>query len=354
MKTMNYIGKAIITLVVLLTSTVMNAQDTASVRESQFCIITLTNGTRVSGMLTSQDEQSVKVNDPVLGELTILQSNIEVLRVVVTGQEYQFIMSSGKKYRGVVEAQSPTSIVVRTSTLGNITLTNVNIADFSNGSGESVAPRVDHGSRYLVAPSAIPLKKGDGYYQNIWFLVNGAHYGITDHWSIGGGVVFPIGMYAQAKYGRKVGDNMHVAAGGMFMTTFFDLGLGLGCGFGSVTVGDRYTNATFTLGYGAVSNDGMWDATRRPIINFSGMARMSDNFTLISENYLFPVQESTYMGNGEFTTTNTYYPQLSFGVRVGGGRHSWDIAAMTVGNINDGMFAVPFIGYSYRFTDNKL
>jgi hypothetical protein len=348
------ISKAIITLFVILSSNFLFAQDTTDVKETQFCIVTLTNGTRVSGMLTSQNDESVKVTDPVLGELTILQSNIEVLRVVVTGVEYQFTMSSGKKYRGVVEAQNSTSIVVRTSTLGNITLTNVNIADFSNGVGETVVTRADHGSRYLFAPSAIPLKKGEGYYQNVYFLMNGAHYGLTDRWSLGGGVIFPIGMYGTVKYGREINDKVHVAAGGMFITTFFDLGLGVGCGFGSITFGDRYTNATMTLGYGAVSDNGIWEATNRPIINFSGMARISDNFTLISENYLFPTQETNYTSNGEFTTNNSYYPQLSLGMRIGGGKHSWDVAAMTMGDMANGdFFAIPYLGYSYRFTNNK-
>ncbi len=351
----NIISKAVFTLVLILTSHVFYAQDTTSVMESQFCIVTLTNGTRVSGMLTSQNDESVKVADPVLGDLTILKSNIEVLRVVVTGLEYQFTMTSGKKYRGVVEAQNTTSIVVRTSTLGNITLTNVNIADFSNGQNEVILARTDHGSRYFFAPSALPLKKGEGYYQNVYFLMNGAHYGLTDRWSIGGGVIFPIGMYGTLKYGREISDKVHVAAGGMFVTTFFDLGLGVGCGFGSITFGDRYTNATMTLGYGAVSNDHSWEATRRPIINFSGMARISDNFSVISENYLFPIQKTNLYANGESTTSDYYYPQLSLGMRVGGGKHSWDIAAMTMGNISEGdFFAVPFLGYAYRFSNTKL
>lgn len=353
MNNVNNISKAIITLVLLLTSTVINAQDTTSVKDAQFCIVSLTNGTRVSGMLISQNDGSVTVADPVLGQLTILQSNIEMLRVVETGKEYEFVMSSGKKYRGVVEAQNSTSIVIRTSTLGNITLSNVNIADFSNGTGSVMEPRVDHGSRYLFAPSAIPLRKGEGYYHNVMFLVNGCHYGITDRWSIGGGVIFPVGMYGTVKYGRPVGDKVHVAAGGMFITTFYGIGMGVGCGFGSVTIGDRFTNATFTLGYGAVSNDMDWEATRRPIMNISGMARINDNFSLITENYFFPTQTTSYSASGEITN-DSYYQQLSLGMRIGGGKHSFDVATMTIGDVTDGhFFAIPYLGYAYRFTNKK-
>lgn len=354
MKNVNSIRKAILTTVLLLSSVVFFAQDTARVRESQYCIVTLTNGTRVAGDLIAQDSGSVKVKDAALGELTILQSNVEMMRVLETGKEYQVIMSSGKKYRGVVEAQNATSVVMHTSTLGNITLNKINISDFSSGSEGAIAPRVDHGSRYLFGPSAIPLKKGEGYYQNVWLLVNGFHYGITDRWSAGGGIVFPVGMYATAKYGRQLSDNVHVAGGGMFCSSFFGLGLGMACGFGSVTFGDRYTNATFTLGYGAVSNDAEWTATNRPIISVNGMARINDNFSLISENYLFPVQSTRNLGNGEYSVNQTYYPELTAGVRIGGGQHSWDLAMMTIGDVSSGdFFAVPFIGYVYRFSNKK-
>jgi hypothetical protein len=97
-----------------------------------------------------------------------------------------------------------------------------------------------------------------------------------------------------------------------------------------------------------------WTATNRPIISFSGMARINDNFSLITENYLFPVVKTNYVGNGEFTEEQSYYPELTAGVRIGGGRHSWDLAMMTVGDLTQSDFiAVPFVGYVYRFNNSK-
>lgn len=346
----------------MLTAVVFNAQpartgsdgDSLQVITTKYCIISLTNGTQVSGSLISQENGQVIVKDPILGELSILQSNIESMRVVETGKEYTFIMSSGKKYRGVVEAQNETGIVIRTSSLGQITLTTANISDFNSGIADpALAGRIDHGSRYLFAPSAIPLKKGEGYYQNIYILMNGVHYGITDNFSIGGGVVGPVGLYGTMKYGHQVGKNVHVAAGGMVVTTMMGIGFGVGCGFGSVTFGDRWTNATVTAGYGAVMVDGGWEATKRPILNLSGMIRVSNNFSFITENYFIPMRDNNYV-DGTLSDSYHYNPQFSGGCRIGGGKHTFDLALTTVGDVQEMAIVIPYFAYAYRFQNNKV
>lgn len=353
MKNAATIRKAVTVLVLLFTTTLMYAQSADSTA-TPFCQVNMTNGSKVNGQLISEDSANVMISNAALGQLTILKSNVETVQVVETGSTYSFTMSSGKVYRGLVIAQNNREITIKTGS-GNVQLMNANITDLSSGVSEIVVTRADHGSRYLFAPSAIPLKKGEGYYHNVMIFVNGCHYGITDRWSVGGGVLFPVGMYGTVKYGQQIDDKVHVAAGGMFVTSFFGIGMGMGCGFGSVTLGDRYTNATFTIGYGGVSNNGEWDVTRRPILNFSGMARINDNFSLITENYLFPVQRTSYSGTGESLTSNEYYPQLSAGFRIGGGKHSFDVAAMTIGDMTEGDFyAIPFLGYAYRFTNSKF
>jgi hypothetical protein len=358
MNTLNKIKSSVVALILVFTSSFLGAQEAAT-DSTNFCKVSLINGNTITGVLVSQDSSGVVINSTVLGELKVLTSNIESIELVQVGGDYSFTMTSGKVYSGKVTAQTAQNITILKGST-KMGLMTSGIADFNSGLTASKAEpalpvkRVDHGSRYLFAPSAIPLKKGDGYYHNAMLLVNGCHFGVTDNWSVGGGMIFPFGIYGQAKYGRQVAENIHVAGGGMFVTTFFDLGVGLACGFGSVTVGDRFTNATFTMGYGAAGGNGNWNATRRPILNFSAMARLSDNVSLITENYFFPVRNYRYMGNGEYSSDYSYYPQLSAGFRLGGGRHSFDIAAITVGDFTEGdVFAIPFLGYSYRFSNNQ-
>lgn len=348
--------KIIASAMLLLSVTVMNAQDTTTVSNPHYCIVTLTNGTKVSGTLQSQAEGQVVVNDPILGQLTLLQSNIELLQVVETGTVYTFTMSSGKQYMGKVIAQDETTITIDANALGEIKITNVNIAGFTSVAAVAAAISYDHGTRYLFAPSAIPLKKGEGYYHNIMILMNGFRYGVTDRVSVGAGIIMPIGFYADMKYGRQISKNVHVAAGGMLITTMMGIGVGVGCGFGSITVGDRWTNATFTAGYGAVMSDGDWNATNRPILNFSGMLRITDGFSLVTENYFFPVRDYEYT-NGNYSNpqiSHHYRPQLSGGFRIGSGRHTFDVAGITLGDISQGdLFVIPYFSYAYHFNKSK-
>jgi hypothetical protein len=44
-----------------------------------------------------------------------------------------------------------------------------------------------HPTRYFFAPSAISIKRGTVYYQNIMLTTSFVNYGVTDHFSIGGG-----------------------------------------------------------------------------------------------------------------------------------------------------------------------
>ena len=42
-------------------------------------------------------------------------------------------------------------------------------------------------SKYFITGSAIPIKKGEGYYNNTFLSVNSINYGLTDYVSVGGG-----------------------------------------------------------------------------------------------------------------------------------------------------------------------
>lgn len=351
MKTVHQYLNAMI-LLLMVTSVEMLAQDTTTVAApKEFCILTLKNGSKITGVITEEANGKIVVQDAVLGTVTVDAVNVEARKVAKVGQEYTFYMTSGKRYTGVLTEINASALSITTKREGVIVLTAVNLVDITTGGiPDSFSGDYDHGSRYLFAPSAIPLHKGEGYYHNYMILMNGFRYGITDEFSVGGGIIAPLGFYADAKYGRQLGEKFHAAIGGMVITTPFLYGLG--CGFGSVTLGDRKTNVTFSAGYGAVGAGGGWEATRRPILNLSGMWRLGDNFSLMTENYFMPLTRGTYVGN-TFVEETYYHPQMSLGFRIGGIRHTFDIAATTIGEVGDTYFVIPFIAYSYRFTNKN-
>lgn len=332
------------------------AQDSAQVAMSNYCIITTTSNATIAGTMIENQNGKVKVIDPVLGELNIELIKIVSMKVVETNKDYTFKMSNGRKYYGLAVNQNQSVITIKTETLGEMKLMTSSIVDFASGDKAvgSDTEVYDHASRYLLAPSAIPLRKGEGYYQNIYVLMNGVQYGVTDNFSVGGGIIAPIGFFATAKYGVKMGPKVHVAAGGMFVTTLFGMGYGVGCGFGSLTYGNRGTNFTVTAGYGAIGGGGDWAMTQRPILNISGMLKLSEGVSLVTENWLIPTRQYNYnynysTGYGEPTVTHTYKPQVSAGIRLGAGHHSFDIAGLAIG----GEIVIPYFAYAYRFNSKK-
>ncbi|MCK6641730.1 MAG: hypothetical protein L6Q81_16750 [Bacteroidia bacterium] len=354
MKTVHQYLSAMV-LLLILSATEMIAQDTTAVAPpKEFCILYMKNGAKVVGVVVEEPRGKIVVQDPVLGLVTLNEDHIESRQTAKVGFVYTFVMTSGKRYTGELVDINPNALTVTTKREGVVVLSTVNLVDITTGGiADNFSDQFDHGSRYLFAPSAIPLHKGEGYYHNYMILMNGFRYGITDEFSVGGGIIAPLGFYADAKYGRQLGENVHAAIGGLVITTPFLYGLG--CGFGSVTFGSRQTNVTLSAGYGAVSAGGDWEATRRPILNLSGMWRLGDNFSLLTENYFMPLSRTVYTGPSTYVTENYYHPQLSLGFRIGGIRHTFDIAATTIGDVGDSdYFVIPFVAYSYRFTNKKV
>ena len=50
-------------------------------------------------------------------------------------------------------------------------------------------PENPHSSRYFWGPSGYNLRKGEGYYQNTWIMLNQVSYGITKNISLGLGII---------------------------------------------------------------------------------------------------------------------------------------------------------------------
>lgn len=185
-------------------------------------------------------------------------------------------------------------------------------------------------TRYFFAPSGIPLKKGEGYYQNVLLTGNFVNYGVHRNLSVGGGVEFislsagqPI-WFLTPKIGHSLSEKLHVA-GGLLM-----IGTGSGTSsliYGVTTIGGSDLNFSFGLGYGYVEGR----LSSSPTINLSGTIRFSDGVALLTENYLIG-------GGGYFGIQ---------GLRFMGPKHSFDIGMFNI--LGDIGFIIPFVGYSMKF-----
>lgn len=151
-------------------------------------------------------------------------------------------------------------------------------------------------TRYLFSPTAIPLRRGEGYYQNSYLVINMFNAGVTNHFSMGGGFELittftgnPT-LFITPKVSGQVGENWYLG-GGAFAGIHADFGGELegsgafGICYGMTTYGNSDDNITAGLGFGFV-NDAFQE---RPFITLSGMKRISKKLGFVSENWIFPV-----------------------------------------------------------------
>jgi hypothetical protein len=207
---------------------------------------------------------------------------------------YRIVTNDGNTYIGTLVSENDREVVIRTDSVGEITLQRSSIKSM-----DEIDPRHikdgeywhenPHSTRYLFSTSAIGLRKGEGYYQNTWIFFNNVNFGITNNISLGGGLIptFLFGsgsipLWIMPKVSLPVSsESLHIAAGGLFGGVVGEESAGIGLAYGIATVGNRDNNFSVGLGYGYA--DGNWADI--PLINVNGMYRFKKNMYFISENY---------------------------------------------------------------------
>jgi len=337
---------------------VISQQDTTSTY-----IIKLNDNTVLTGNIINQNFNLIIFNDITIGQVTIHKDQVASITKLENNQYCRVTTNDGKQFSGTIVRQDADKITLKTESLGEITIANSKIREcklvekqqFINGKYYFSNP---HPTRYFFGPSAIPLNKGDGYYQNAYIIANGLQYGVSDHLSIGGGVVIPIFFYITPKVGYKIGKNVY-AGGGILVGSAFipDVTFGLAIGYGSMTFGNKENNFTINAGWGYYKEedynstsgnyDTQWSFSPKPLFSFNGSVRLAERVSLITENWVIPYREYNY-DTPDNDYTFRYGSVLSLGLRIMGEKHAFDIA-MAVPAIEDILFALPFVGYSFKF-----
>lgn len=152
-----------------------------------------------------------------------------------------------------------------------------------------------HPTRYLYAPSAIPLKQGEGYLNMIYFLLIQAQYGITDNISIGM-TTTPILMptFVNVKIASEIGENLYASFGGQIGKLWYGDEESLGLLFANLTYGNKEANITLNTGYGFYTRS----KEQLPIIEVSGLYQTSPKVSLVGEIWVLLHQnrDPTFIG----------------------------------------------------------
>lgn len=256
--------------------------------------------------------------------------------------------TDGNEYIGQVISDDSTKTVLKTEKLGEITILKTDIKNTESVQVQQIKDgklwfENPQSTRYFWSPNGYGLKKGEGYYQNIWVLWNQFSYGLTDYFSIGAGIIptflfgAPTPVFITPKFSIPIKkDKFNIGAGAIVGTVLGEEGTGFGILYSNATFGSR--DANVSIGAGAMFAGGEWAPS--PLINFSGMFRVTNRGYFITENYL--------VSDGDFTVV-----MLS-----AGGRWIIKKAAIDYGLFlpisSDGIpFAAPWLGFTLPFGKTK-
>lgn len=246
----------------------------------------------------------------MIGSPGMAQSKITVdakLAKADTTILYHIEMVDGNTYTGYIVKQDPKTIRFRTKNLGLITLIKQDMVDLDIISANQLKEGkywADHmqSTRYFWQPNGYGLKKGEGYYQNVWILFNQFSVGVTDNFLIGGGLMplflfggGPTPVWLTPKFSIPVKkDKVNIGAGALLGTV---LGVGegsktsFGIPYGTLTLGSRDKNISLGVGYAYAG--GEWASS--PTFTFSALVRTSQKGYFITENYFIGTSDSFVM-----------------------------------------------------------
>ena len=354
---------------VLMFSSATYGQNVVAV-DSPVTLITsiLNDGTKIRGILYRENDREIIVFDFNLGEVQVLKENVSSVEKQKIEDAVIIETINSASYFGTITGATAKTIILKSAFLDEFeiqsnTITKITIAGAyisHNGENWMVNPNA---TRYFFAPSAIPLKKKEGYYQNAYLLANSVNFGLTDNITFGGGVVIPLLFYVTPKISYQVSRNLYLGAGILFTQSFIsDLNLSAGIGYGLITIGNGENNFTIGSGYGFSKFDSTYKNTQMPIVTLNGMTRVGKRLSLVTENWLIPRRsyevEETFNGPDSLPYTemvtieeNFYTLAASLGLRfMPGAKTSVDFSVVGIRiNPKDKYLVLPYLDFVYKF-----
>ncbi len=313
-----------------------------------------------------RNPKEIILEDLIVGKTTLSASLISNEKAIQEDLYVELGLVNDRSIVGILQDFQSASIQILTEKTGLLDISRSQIKSIQRIEKDQIQGGIyifpnPHPTRYFFGPSAIPLKKGEKYFQNAYVLSNSMQVGLTDHFSIGGGVVIPFLFFVTPKIGYQVSKHVHIGGGFLLANSFIkDLQVGLGVAYGSITVGSREHNVTLNAGWGATKQNSYdpltyqstsrWGMAQKPMFTFSGMTRISKRCMLITENWLFSVNEYTYdsKGNTNGTQHNTN-GIMSGGIRIMWKKTSLDAGILSPVGVGSSAMGIPYLDYVIKF-----
>jgi len=262
---------------------------------------------------------------------------------------YKVETVDGNEYVGYIISMNPEIIRLKTASLGEITINQKDVSKLSVISKDRVSGGVIsygdlHSSRYFTTSNGYGLKKGNGYYQNMWIFYNQFGYGFTDNFSLSAGIV-PLFLFAGTSspvwVTPKISipikkDMVNVGAGILVATVMGENTDAFGYGYGVITFGSKNKNISFGLSYGYAGST--W--ADKPVVSVCFKLPAGKKGYIMAENYFLPIENENVM------------------VTLVGGRSLIRKVALDYGLVipvisgMDNFFAIPWLGVTVPLGGN--
>jgi hypothetical protein len=325
-------------------------------------VLTMIDGTQLKGKVLRETKTEIVFLDNNFGEKIISRNRIKTLDPEFGNEVTVFTLKDGSIISGKIINRNKNDVVIQTAELGIISLPYTKIKNEREFKDASVTEtgtiwfKNPNSTRYLFAPSAFQLKKGEGYYQNIYGAGNAVNYGITDNITIGGGLMGPFAAYINLKAGVKLGEYVSLAGGAIVGNALFPVNgnsTGVGLGFGVVTIGNYDHNITVGSGYGFLNENGKVIQQKKPMYVVNAMARLGKKHAFVTENWIVNVQGDPF--DRGLNSSSHYETFFSYAFRFMGERSTLDAGFInTPALIEKGWYiGIPYIGFVIRFGNYK-
>ena len=267
-------------------------------------------------------------------------------------------MQDGSQLTGKLVSMNESKLTIESASMGQVSIERSKIKSIKKVSGVNIKKEgkvwFDNPNpyKYLVGYSAIPKPKKMATYQNVWVFFNSFSYAPLDFMDLSGGFELfsllskdkeaPYVFYLNPKMSTKVYKNLY-AGGNILYVNYFNHSnddnasfTGLGVLNGFATYGTTNLNVTGGLGWGFVNKD----FAKKPVITLAGMARVSRRIAFVTENWFLP----------DVGENQSYYGIFSYGIRFLGEKNSIDLDFINNKDISKTIFlGIPFLDFVVNF-----
>ena len=276
------------------------------------------------------------------------------------GQVYRFELIDGSNRSGVLDSVDTDYVYITNLVSGPDKFYRKAVSrariQVLGKNGQFASP---HYSRYVFGPSAIPQRKSELYWNNLWLEANTFQYGLTDNLSVGMGfglfstlAGFPV-LMPNFKYGVSLNEKHHVAVGTialLYLEDFSYQGAGA-LPFAVYTYGGAESQVSAGLGWlyddDLLFNGGGW--ARFPTLYAAGSHRVARGWLIGGEFYQLTYNEyETWPGGTVVPFTQTSTVAMFYGRNIRPSS-SWDFAVCTVVGPEGDIIPFPLFGYTQRF-----